>query len=351
MTEMSAKNTLQEYFQKKGLSLPKYNTIRCGGADHTPLWKSTVILTGGYKFEGNVNQNKTKAEEDAAITAHNWLKSNDTFSRIPENGNNATNVNHRAFETHSYSENPNATNVYHRAASEEYGIPNTTNMYYRTTSGVDQILNATNMYHRATPEVHEIPMIRSNVSNMQNETYRPNTSGVRVDMSNLCHDTSVISPNTPSRSIRRNNRGVSIDSTHNTNIIPAPSIHRTILFDQRTVLLVDVENLPNFIDDVCKEIQGLSIYAFIGYHHALCDKQFAVDVNKVLSPSTRTDGTDSCMQVYVGYFLANNKYDTYLIATRDHFGSSLVDMITSKTLLWPAKKARVVTKVRHIYKV
>ena len=116
----------------------------------------------------------------------------------------------------------------------------------------------------------------------------------------------------------------------------------------RTALFVDVENLPKIIDDVIGQIEGVDIYAFVGYHHCLSEKEFPESVTKVLSPSTRSDGSDSCMQVYIGCMLGQKSYDTYLIATRDHYGSALVDMITSDSLLWEKKNARVVTQVSHI---
>ena len=133
-------------------------------------------------------------------------------------------------------------------------------------------------------------------------------------------------------------------------ISPISSNPNTIsrLAPPRTVLLVDVENMPNFVEEVVKEIMGLYIYAFVGEHHCLAGKIFPQGVKKVLSPSTRPDGTDTCMQVYVGYFLARDEYDTYLIATRDHYGSALVDMITAPNLLWIERPSRVVTKVSHI---
>lgn len=117
---------------------------------------------------------------------------------------------------------------------------------------------------------------------------------------------------------------------------------------ERSALLVDVENMPNFIDDVLNNISGLDIYAFIGIHHCLSQKTFPEGVIKILSPSSRPDGTDTCMQMYVAILLAQERYDNYFIATHDHYGHSLVDMITYSGLLWKAKNARVVTSVSHI---
>ncbi|CAH6419007.1 Hypothetical protein HVR_LOCUS195 [uncultured virus] len=119
-----------------------------------------------------------------------------------------------------------------------------------------------------------------------------------------------------------------------------------------TILLVDVENMPNFVDEVLQEINGLDIYAFVGEHHCLSEKIFPPNVIKIVSPSTRSDGTDTCMQVYIGFLLGStfHNYENYLIATRDHYGSAVVDMITNKLGInsWTPRNAKVVTQVTHI---
>lgn len=118
---------------------------------------------------------------------------------------------------------------------------------------------------------------------------------------------------------------------------------------KKTAIFVDVENLQKFVDQMGHhKIDDMDIYAFVGYHHHLSEKIFPKNVTKILSPSTRPDGSDTCMQIYIGYLLAQEKYDKYIIATRDHYGSALVDMITSDTLLWKKKDAYVVTQVSHI---
>jgi hypothetical protein len=117
----------------------------------------------------------------------------------------------------------------------------------------------------------------------------------------------------------------------------------------RTALFVDVENMPNFIDEVNIAIDGLTIYAFIGHHHCLATKTWSgSNVTKILSHSTRPDGTDTAMQVYIGYHLAHNNYDRYYIATRDHYGSALVEMISVQPGPWEQKLGYLVTQVGHI---
>lgn len=117
------------------------------------------------------------------------------------------------------------------------------------------------------------------------------------------------------------------------------------------ILLVDVENLPNFIDEINDKIINLDIYAFIGYHHCLSNRGFPANVTKIESHSTRRDGSDTCMQVYTGFLLAQMKYNTYFIATRDHYGSSLVDMILHQPGPWINMNAHLVTQPNHLYKL
>lgn len=115
-----------------------------------------------------------------------------------------------------------------------------------------------------------------------------------------------------------------------------------------TALLVDVENLPLFVQDVCDNFEGLTIYAFIGTHHCLASRSYDPSVIKVISPSNRPDGTDTCMQMYIGYLLALNKYDSYIIATRDHFGAALVELINSHNLPWQNRPAKLITTIDQI---
>lgn len=204
---MSAKNILQEYFQKQKRPFPKYNTVRVGGPDHKPIWQSTIELDTGEKYIGAANISKTKTEISAAEKA------------------------------------------------------------LLVVGELNKILSEKEQLH----------------------------------------------------------------------IMP-----------ERSVLLVDVENMPKFIDEVNRKITGLQIYAFVGEHHHLAEKDFPSEVIKILSPSTRPDGADTCMQVFVGYLLAYDKYDNFYIATRDHYGSALAEMITSNIGAWTPKQAKLVTQIAHI---
>lgn len=204
---MSAKNELQEYFQKLRLPCPEYKSERMGGRDHQPNWISTVKLFDGTEIKGEIHSTKSKAELNAAEKALEVLL-----------------------------------------------------------------------------------------------------------------------------------------------ILNKKTIKTQKLYAENAALLVDVENLPNFIDEINDMVQGLDIYAFIGHHHCLATKKFPSPVKKIESHSTRVDGTDTCMQVYTGFFLSQNIYNTYFIATRDHYGSTLVEMIMHQPGPWTNKTAHLVTQPNHLFK-
>lgn len=117
----------------------------------------------------------------------------------------------------------------------------------------------------------------------------------------------------------------------------------------RTVLLVDLENLPNFLEGLMHTYSNLTIVVFVGEKHALCNKVFP-NTSRVAVPSTRADAVDTCIQVYTGWCMSHNLYDCYLIATQDHFGQALVDIIQQQTFMPDVIKsvARVVTQPSDI---
>jgi hypothetical protein len=122
-------------------------------------------------------------------------------------------------------------------------------------------------------------------------------------------------------------------------------------FNVSTAILIDIENLPKFFEEIpdCDlNNENLTVYGFIGQYHPLSTKYEDKKMIKILSPSTRQDGTDTCIQVYTGILLALEKYEHYIIATKDHFGSSLVEMINSHSLGWVVKTAKLVISYKNI---
>lgn len=118
----------------------------------------------------------------------------------------------------------------------------------------------------------------------------------------------------------------------------------------RIIILIDVENIPSMVFSavsLAKKNSNISIYAFIGQHHHSAEKKFSNLLTKIIVPTTRKDGVDTFMQMFVGKLLCDEKLSetdaSYAIVTRDHFGHSLAELIWSPTTEWSSKKAAVIT--------
>lgn len=128
------------------------------------------------------------------------------------------------------------------------------------------------------------------------------------------------------------------------------TIRNNIDIRKTNAIMIDIENHHNFHKSLThKEFELFDVYVFVGIHHHLANIKLDNHISKIVSPSTRPDGTDSCIQVFTGACLAQNLYDNYFIATRDKFGSALVDMIIAEGLPWEHKKAQVVTDISQVY--
>lgn len=132
---------------------------------------------------------------------------------------------------------------------------------------------------------------------------------------------------------------------NNTVSTPIKSTPRTDS-STKTCILIDLENMHTFPNKIIHLVDEMDVYVFVGEHHHLAEKEFPAGVVKILSPSSRKDGADTCMQVQVGMWLATDKYNYYYIVTKDHFGPCLVDMITSPA--FGSRQAKHVTKVSDI---
>lgn len=124
-----------------------------------------------------------------------------------------------------------------------------------------------------------------------------------------------------------------------------------VIYDVNTAILIDIENLPRFFEEIPEQDllnENLTVYGFVGQYHPLYLKFTNEHLVKIASPSTRQDGTDTCIQVYTGMLLALEKHEHYIIATKDHFGSSLVEMISNPNLGWAAKTAQLAISYKQI---
>jgi len=147
---------------------------------------------------------------------------------------------------------------------------------------------------------------------------------------------------------KRKNEAEETAATYAFNDVKIEKLPITNKYDlPRTVILVDIENMPKIIDELY-DVENMDIYGFIGENHHLVKKEYGDKVIKIISPSNRKDGTDTCMQVYVGYLLMENNYDRYIVATKDHYGPALADIITTNNFSWKNKIAKVITDISQL---
>ena len=71
---MSYKNKLQEYYQKKSLPLPQYDSKQIDIVDNVPIWNCTIILKDGKEFQGEYKGKKKYAEQMVAKQVLDILK-------------------------------------------------------------------------------------------------------------------------------------------------------------------------------------------------------------------------------------------------------------------------------------
>jgi len=83
-SSMSSKNDLQEYFQKRKLTLPVYTTTRAGGSAHNPKWVSQVTLSDGRIFVSSPHSGKKSAEAEAAEDALKAIERDGVEVELPE---------------------------------------------------------------------------------------------------------------------------------------------------------------------------------------------------------------------------------------------------------------------------
>lgn len=293
---MNAKNDLQEFMVKRKLPVPIYNSIIVGGPQHQPKWQSTVTLSDGNHFQGEIVLSKTQAEITAAEAVLAYLKSNLKPASEPE------------------------MQILPRFKS----LP---------SSPVSELKSM--LLHQSTPAAK--PAIAANTMRSLDQNARGIERNSSKDPVGIF--TKMIPPSKSLPVLKVSDLSESVSES--------PTIERKV-YSVRTVLLVDLENLPKLAEEALELTKDLDIYIFVGMHHCLAPREYPDRIKKIISPSTRPDGTDTCLQVYVGYLLTIQAYDSYLIGTRDHYGSALVEMITHPVLPWMKKEARLVTHVSQL---
>lgn len=124
-------------------------------------------------------------------------------------------------------------------------------------------------------------------------------------------------------------------------------------------ILIDVENIPNMIFSAVTLKQkypkaNITIFACVGQHHHSAKKDFGRRVKKVVVPTTRKDGVDTFIQMYAGHLMRGTEFDSFAIATGDHFGHALVELIeegfTADESEVTQKRAIVVTTQEQLFR-
>jgi Double-stranded RNA binding motif len=111
---------------------------------------------------------------------------------------------------------------------------------------------------------------------------------------------------------------------------------KPIKLNGKTSLLVDIENLHKFVDQLLEEYDvlnndNLSVYVFVNKHHHSLNKvnNYPDKIKKIICPIMRADGSDIYMQIYTGILIEKKIYQYFIIASRDKFGGTLVDIINN----------------------
>lgn len=63
----NSKSDLNEYYQKRKQKLPTYETIKVGGCDHKPMFRSIVSTFDNISVKSDTFNNKKDAEKNAAM--------------------------------------------------------------------------------------------------------------------------------------------------------------------------------------------------------------------------------------------------------------------------------------------
>lgn len=288
---MQNKNILQEYFQKKHLSLPDYESKQVGIIDNQIEWQSRVTLADGRSFVGDVVYSKKAAESSAAANALAMLAANPIYS-------------------------DSSDEIKHRKSPKN----NTKPIY---SDLVDEM-----KYHKLSKK--KTRSVKNNSDSSDEVKYYTTKKKEKYKLKEIESSEEIVKNN-----LQYEQYGESSEEH---------------VVNKRAALLIDIENLHKFHKFIPeKDYDLIDVYIFVGKHKLQSDWTFHKKVHKIISPSTRPNGTDSCIHVFVGLCLAKEAYDIYFIATRDAFGDNLVEMINSNNLGWCGKEAYVVTKYQEVY--
>ena len=285
---MSAKGSLQEFFQKKRLDAPIYKTIRIGGEPHLPLWQSTVKISynGIFYFKSGIEHSKAEVEADAANKALDFIKFNKSSNKIlaiqPLKKDDE-----QEFEEENIIYKPKEEIILKPKEIKEEYISYKENIIYKPKEETKENI--------LKPKEERV-QIPSNVSSNKNE--KTINCVILVD----------------------------VENQHS-----------------------GVDDILRALNNKGPFNKNIFIYAFIGDEHQLCNKTWSDKrVHKILVPSTRKNAVDTFMCMNVGAFLLDETFDEYIIVTNDNFGAALAELISSENNIWKSRPAMLTKNIEKI---
>jgi len=106
------------------------------------------------------------------------------------------------------------------------------------------------------------------------------------------------------------------------------------------VILIDLENIPKGHEELLIKYENIQIIGFVSKSNPLAD--IDLSIKKIIFPTTRKDGSDIGIVLYFSKLIMDrmiwesdgckikpDKMTIFMIMTRDHFASSIVDVAPS----------------------
>lgn len=264
-----SKSQLQEHCQALRKNLPKYDSKRKGGPDHSPEWISRVKLFDGSIHLSSPTASKKEAEKEAALIAYNYLEKN---FPIPPKTPRVSRNSRESKESSSYS-SPESLSTTPSLSS-------------------DDLLSG--------PEVYNPDSF--------NQSSRTLREGKKR------------SPPLYRRKIQISGEVVTKVSFPN-------------LIGKKIAIFVDVENSPRAVFEFNQQIGDyLDVFAILPEKHPLVDKilpliEIDPRIRLCKIPSSERDAADIGLIMAITACIQDTLYDYYLILTGDHFGDVLANLI------------------------
>lgn len=294
----SNKNKLQEYAQKNILPMPKYDTIRLHSKDHMVQWKSSVIFTmtdeKKYRANGNPSSTKINTEQSAAQKALNYISLISPVIRPT-----------RAYasESNLFDSKEGKFDDLHKKPSNLPPLPSN-KILSNTIPEERNSSNKDSDYHSKKVDYHSSE--RAGIFDAKRRLskkvdYHFEGEGVRT--------TPKFKPNV------ENSKAKNTPKTTN-----------------KTLIIIDVENVHKALDDILSRVsksKNIDILCVISEDHYMKTKLNLSDprVRLIEAPTSRSDGADIGIVMYIGFVLAREAYQRYFIVSQDHFADAAVDCI------------------------